>query len=287
MQGADQASDLHTAPRQPSRQWTQAGLLGKVKSISPPQRASPSPASTTTKYAPRQKAASEWKPEPSFIPPARKMGLGKQVPGLSPVRTGWKSQQGLCDPMSAPSNKIEETDLRIRHLYFGNMTIFTLFVFLILIPFLFLLTFGKVHFKNVNQMKRNQGRQFCFCAPAIPMRVGCGVKAEFQMSRSRGITPSLHNAFLSEFSFAAPWRVLGLLLWYVRVVPSQYCIGNDWWMLDPLGGGAGGDGRYTVWTGFSSLSLLGGERFLVGGDWVFRCLSLQQLPLSSLASFVT
>lgn len=106
MQGADQASDLHTAPRQPSRQWTQAGLLGKVKSISPPQRASPSPASTTTKYAPRQKAASEWKPEPSFIPPARKMGLGKQVPGLSPVRTGWKSQQGLCDPMSAPSNKI-------------------------------------------------------------------------------------------------------------------------------------------------------------------------------------
>ena len=78
------------------------------------------------------------------------------------------------------------------------MTIFTLFVFLILIPFLFLLTFGKVHFKNVNQMKRNQGRQFCFCAPAIPMRVGCGVKAEFQMSRSRGITPSLPNAFLSE-----------------------------------------------------------------------------------------
>lgn len=210
MQGADQASDLHTAPRQPSRQWTQAGLLGKVKSISPPQRASPSPASTTTKYAPRQKVASKWKPEPSFIPPARKMGLGKQVPGLSPVRTGWKRASKVCvTPCQLLVTKWE-TDLRIRHLYFGHMTIFTLFVFLILIPFLFLLTFGKVHFKNVNQAKRNQGRQFCFCAPAIPMRVGCGVKAEFQVSRSRGITPSLHNAFLSLFSFAAPWRVLGL-----------------------------------------------------------------------------
>jgi len=58
-------------------------------------------------------------------------------------------------------------------------------------------------------------------------------------------------------------------------------------MLDPLGGGAGGDGRCAVWRGLSSLSLVGGKRFLVGGDWVFWYLSLQQLPLSSLASFVT
>ena len=107
LQGADQASNLPTAPRQPSRQWTQAGLLGQVKSVSPAQRASPSPASTTTKHAPRQKAASEWKPEPSFIPPARKAGLGKRVPGLNTVKNRLEeSQQGSCDPMSAPSNKM-------------------------------------------------------------------------------------------------------------------------------------------------------------------------------------
>ena len=286
MQGADQASDLHTAPRQPSRQWTQAGLLGKVKSISPPQRASPSPASTTTKYAPRQKAASEWKPEPSFIPPARKMGLGKQVPGLIPVRTGWKRVSKVCvTPCQLPVTKWE-TDLRIRHLYFGNMTIFTL-CFWYSFPFYSFSLLVKFILKMSTRRTGTKVGSFVSVPQPYLWELDAGWKQNSRWA-DPGESP-LPSTMLSFQSSLLPHHggFWVWLLWYVRVVPSQYCIGNDWWMLDPLGGGAGGDGRCTVWTGFSSLSLLGGERFLVGGDWVFRCLSLQQLPLSSLASFVT
>lgn len=76
--------------------------------------------------------------------------MGKWVPGLNTLRTGWKRASKVHVTLCQFPLTKGDIDLRIRNLYFGNMAISILFVFLILIPFLFFLTFGKVHLKNVN-----------------------------------------------------------------------------------------------------------------------------------------
>lgn len=52
-----------------------------------------------------------------------------------------ESQQGPHKAVSVPVTK-GEVNLRIRNLYFGNMAIFVLFVFMKLNPFLFFITVG-------------------------------------------------------------------------------------------------------------------------------------------------
>lgn len=70
------------------------------------------------------------------------------------------------------------------------------------------------------------------------------VKAEFQVSRPGGITPSLHDAFLSEFSFAALWRVLGLAS--VIFEGCSFTTLRWKWLINAWPSGGWGRGRWEV-----------------------------------------